>query len=129
MFSIEHVALAARDTRALAEWYERVLGFKIVYESEKTPKAFFVQDENGMAIEIVPPGPDANVVDAKANHLALWVDDFDAASAELKRKGVALEPEMSNQFFGGTRIAFFDDIEGHRVQIISRKVRVGQQPR
>jgi len=127
MFSLEHVALAAKDTRALAEWYRRVLGLKIVYESETTPKAFFVQDKNGMAIEIVPPGPDGSVVDAKANHLALWVNDFDAASTELKKRGVALEPEMRNAFFGGTRIAFFNDLEGHRLQIISRKVHVGKK--
>jgi len=126
MFSMEHVALAARDTRALAQWYERVLGFKIVYESVRTPKAFFLQDKNGMAIEIVPPGQDGKVADAAANHLAIWVDDFDGASAELKKRGVALEPEMKNEFFGGTRIAFFNDLEGHRVQIIWRKIRLGQ---
>lgn len=80
-----------------------------------------------MAIEIVPPGPDGAVVDAKANHLAIWVDDFDAASARLISRGVALEPEIRNSFFGGTRIAFFNDVEGHRLQIISRKTRVGKQ--
>jgi len=124
MFSVEHVALAAKDTRALAKWYERVLGFKIVYESEKAPKAFFVQDKNGMALEIVPPGPDGKVVDENANHLAILVDDFDKASAELKAKGVALEPEHKSTSFGGTRVASFNDCEGHRLQIIWRGQRL-----
>lgn len=126
MFSVEHAALAAKDTRALAQWYERVLGFKIVYESQKVPPVFFVQDKNGMALEIVPHTGEGTIADAHANHLALWVDDFEKASKELKAKGVALEPELKNEFFGGTRIAFFNDCEGHRVQIIWRKRRVGE---
>jgi len=124
MVTIEHIGLAANDTAALAKWYERVLGFEIIYESEGAVKAFFVQDANGMAIEIVPPGPDGNVIDAATTHLALWVDDFDTAKKELESRGVAFEPEMSNEFFGGTRIAFFTDPEGHRIQIIWRKERL-----
>jgi catechol 2,3-dioxygenase-like lactoylglutathione lyase family enzyme len=126
MFTLEHAALAAKDTRALAKWYEDVLGFTIAYESETEPKAFFVQDSNGMAIEIVPPLADGNTVDANANHLAIWVDDFDKASEALKAKGVELEPELSNPFFGKTRIAFFNDCEGHRLQIIWRLKRIGE---
>ncbi|HOF62071.1 MAG TPA: VOC family protein [Candidatus Latescibacteria bacterium] len=126
MYSMEHVALAAKDTRTLANWYERVLGFKIVYESENEPKAFFLQDSKGMAIEIVPPLEDGNTVDANANHLAIWVDDFDRACADLSAKGVVLEPELTNPFFGKTRIAFFNDCEGHRLQIIWRVRRIGE---
>ena len=125
MITIEHLALAAKDTRALAEWYRDVLDFTIAYDSGEKPPAFFVQDPNGMAIEIVPPGPDGEVVDANANHLALFVEDFDAAHALMKSRGVEFEPEMSNFYFGGTRIAFFNDPEGHRVQIIWRKERLG----
>lgn len=127
MISIEHIGYAAKDTTALAKWYVQVLGFKVVYESEGEPKAFFVQDPNGMCIEIVPPGPDGVTTEGFANHLALWVDDFDAAKRELESRGVEFEPEMSNEFFGGTRIAFFTDPAGHRIQIIWRRNRIEGQ--
>ena len=125
--TMEHLAYAAHDTVALAAWYERVLGFAIVYESAGEPKAFFVQDANGMAIEIVPPGADGKTSDGLANHLAIWVDDFDAATRQIESQGVEFEPEASNEFFGGTRIAFFTDPEGHRIQIIWRRERLPGQ--
>ena len=126
-FTMEHLAYAAHDTSALAAWYKRVLGFDIVYESEGEPKAFVVQDANGMAIEIVPPGDDGKTADASANHLAIWVDDFDAAKDQIESRGVEFEPEVSNEFFGGTRVAFFTDPEGHRIQIIWRRERLPAQ--
>ena len=121
MVTMEHTALAAKDTRRLAEFYRDVIGFEIIYESAGEPKAFFVQDANGMAIEIVPPGTDGSVQDCQATHLALVTEDFDATIAEFEAKGVEFEPQLSNEFFGGTRIAFFTDPEGHRAQIIWRK--------
>jgi catechol 2,3-dioxygenase-like lactoylglutathione lyase family enzyme len=127
MITIEHVAYAAEDTTELAHFYRDVLGFEIVYESAGEPKAYFVQDPNGMAIEVVPPGADGKTTDGVANHLALWVDDFDAAKKQLQAKGVEFEPEAANDFFGGTRIAFFTDPAGHRIQIIWRKQRLPNQ--
>jgi len=125
MITFEHVGIAAKDTRALAEWYVRVLGFKVVYDNKKQPiPTLFVQDAKGMAVEILPPPADGQVQDSRATHFALWVDDFDAAKKELEAKGVVLEPEMSSPSFGGTRIAFFSDPEGHRIQIIRRKQRM-----
>ncbi len=122
--TIEHIGLPAEDTRQLAEFYRDVLGFEIIYESDTEPPVFFVRDASGMSIEIVPPGPDKSASNAFMTHLALWTDDFDATLQELSAKGVRFEPEVSNEFFGGTRMAFFTDPGGHRAQIIWRKQKI-----
>ena len=121
MITLEHIGIPARDTRRLAEWYRDKLGFKIIFDSKTDPPVFFVQDGNGMAIEIVPPGPDGKVENAHSTHFALISEDYEKTIAELEQKGIEFEPEMDNPFFGGTRIRFFTDPEGHRHQVIWRK--------
>ncbi len=120
MPTIEHTAIAATDTRALAEWYVSVLDFQIVFDSEGDPPVFFIKDDKDAMIEIVPLGPDGIAAGGVSNHLALLVEDFDAAKADLEARGVVFDPESGVPFFGGTRIAFFSDPDGHRIQILSR---------
>jgi catechol 2,3-dioxygenase-like lactoylglutathione lyase family enzyme len=127
MATIEHIGYAANDTAALANWYVEMLDFKIIFESAGDPKIYFVQDANGMVIEILPPGKDGVVTEGFSNHLALWSEDYDAEKKELESKGVVFEPEVSNEFFGGTKFAFFTDPEGHRIQIITRAIRLEGQ--
>jgi catechol 2,3-dioxygenase-like lactoylglutathione lyase family enzyme len=127
MATIEHIGYAANDPAALAKWYVDTLGFKIIFISASEPKVYFVQDANGMAIEILPPGKDGVVTEGFSNHLALWTEDFDAEKKELESKGVVFESEVSNEYFGGTKFAFFTDPEGHRIQIITRAIRLEGQ--
>jgi len=52
--SIEHLGVIAKDTEKMAQWYESVLGFSIIYRNKKTPPTFFVKDIRGLLIEIFP---------------------------------------------------------------------------
>jgi glyoxylase I family protein len=52
-------------------------------------------------------------------HLAIAIDDFDAAYAILKDKGVTFVGEpFANQ---GNRLAFFEDIDGNLCHLIHRE--------
>lgn len=115
---IEHAAIAAKDIAALAEWYVRVLGFRIVYQSAN---ATFVRAEDGSMIEIIHADTDRGEQTMKTQgirHLALTVSAFDEAYAQLKQHNVnfAGEPQESK----GNRVVFFTDPEGNYLHLLYR---------
>lgn len=117
---LEHMGLAARDTTALAQWYQEVLGFRLIHQTDETPPAYFVEEPGGLIIEIVPgKGEASNPTrqDAGWRHAAFIVENFDGAYQELKDKGVDLEPPFVN---GPNRVAFFRDPEGNLLHLIFR---------
>lgn len=119
---LEHVAICAKDTEALAQWYCDVLGFEVCYKNTKEPPAFFVKQPGGSMLEIMPakgPRPARADTDEGLAHLAVGVADFDAAYNALKAKGVSFtgDPKEAS---GGVRVVFFTDIEGNLIQIIYR---------
>ena len=115
---IEHVAIAATDITALADWYVRVLGFSIVYQSAN---ATFVRAEDGSMIEIIHADTDRGDQTMKTQgirHLALKVADFDAAYTRLREQQVTFvgEPQESK----GNRVVFFTDPEGNYLHLLYR---------
>ena len=115
---IEHAAIAAKDIPALAEWYVRVLGFRIVYQSAN---ATFVRAEDGSMIEIIHADTDRGEQTMKTQgirHLALTVAAFDEAYAQVKQHNVNFlsEPQESK----GNRVVFFTDPEGNYLHLLYR---------
>jgi lactoylglutathione lyase len=53
-------------------------------------------------------------------HIALAVDDLDAALAGLKEQGIEPEREPYRVREGGSRICFVRDPDGYRVELIER---------
>lgn len=124
---VDHVAIAAKDSRALVDWYCDVLGMRVVYDNGKTPPTCLVGGDMGAVIEIMPDNGATPVNhhphDPGFRHLALRVRDFDSAYAELQEhhsagRILALMPAAAAA--GGGQIAFFSDLEGNLVQIVSR---------
>jgi glyoxylase I family protein len=115
---IEHTAIAAANPEALAEWYAAVLGFTINYRSAN---ALFVKAPDGTMIEIIRSEGGAAPHQMKTpglRHLALKVNDFDAAYAGLQSHGVSFagEPQESK----GNRVVFFTDPEGNYLHLLYR---------
>jgi glyoxylase I family protein len=115
---LEHTAIASPDPAGLAQWYVDTLGFHINFSYDVF---FFVKAPNGSMLEIIPSegARGSNLPkDPGLRHLAIAVDDFDAALAELKRKGVSFAGEpYQNQ---GNRLVFFTDKDGNLLHLISR---------
>lgn len=117
---IEHFAIYAEDTAALADWYCSKFGMKVVFKGKQNPPMIFVADNKGMCIEMIGRPPREKPIDFSAIfHFAFLVDDFDKEVAELKAKGVPLEDEVVGAA-PGVRLCYFDDPAGNRGQIAWR---------
>jgi catechol 2,3-dioxygenase-like lactoylglutathione lyase family enzyme len=117
------MAIAAKDTAALARWYVDTLGFRIVVDGGAGGTYFVGPPEDAALIEIIkasdaPPHQRAQN-DPGWSHLAFTVTDFDQVVTDLTAKNVTFTraPSMSG---GGDRLAFFLDGEGNVLQIVSR---------
>lgn len=122
LFTLEHIGLAARDTRAMAQWYQRVLDAELVFEMRQTPPAFIL-NLGGLLLEIYPA--DASLEQTGMNrlagwrHLALKVDSLENAKAELEKRGVQFD-DVIKPAGGGGRVLFFKDIEGNLLHFTER---------
>ncbi len=116
---LEHTAIASPNPEKLAQWYANYLGFHINFTYDGN---YFVKAANGTMLEIIPSEGERSpqkMKDPGIRHLAIAVDDFDAAHAELKRKQVKfLTDAMNNQ---GNRLVFFSDLDDNIVHLISRE--------
>ena len=118
---IEHVAIYAKDTKGLADWYVKLFGASIVYDNGKG--TYFVAFPDKSMIEICKNDTVDNVpTDMNTpgiRHFALTTDEFDADVAKIKAEGVEIlaEPIVSPKGIG---TMFFRDIEGNIFHLISR---------
>lgn len=116
---LEHTAIASPNPEKLAQWYASYLGFHINFTYDGN---YFVKAANGTMLEIIPSEGDRapqKMKDPGIRHLAIAVDDFDAAHTELKDKQVKfLTDALNNQ---GNRLVFFSDLDGNIVHLISRE--------
>ena len=116
---LEHTAIASPDPRALAQWYVDHLGFRINFEYDGN---CFVRAANGTMLEIIPSEgarAEQQMRDPGIRHLAIDVNDFDAAYAALKEQGVHFVSEPYTNM--GNRLAFFTDCDGNLVHLIKRE--------
>jgi glyoxylase I family protein len=116
---IEHTAIASPDPERLAQWYVEHLEFTVNHRYDAN---VFIKAADGSMLEMIPSeGPRAQQT-AKApglRHLAIEVDDFDAACRSLEAKGVRFfEPPREVQ---GNRLVFFNDADGNIVHLIHRR--------
>jgi glyoxylase I family protein len=120
--SIEHIAIVAADSRALARWYCDILGFEMILENEES-RTFFVRLPGGGILEFLPsnnrPPADCAADDAGIRHIALSVDDFDSASRLLESRGAEFVGPY-RETSAGTRFNFMADPEGNLLQIVYR---------
>jgi len=119
MFSgIEHFAIASPNPKGLADWYVLNLEFALTWEYGGI---YFVEAKNGFIIEIIPSEGDSGSPTAKTpgmRHIAIAVDDFDAALAQLKKQDVKFLGEPYDN--AGNLLVFFADADGNLVHLIKR---------
>ncbi|SPF54515.1 Glyoxalase/bleomycin resistance protein/dioxygenase [Candidatus Sulfopaludibacter sp. SbA4] len=120
---LEHTAIASPDPHKLAQWYVDHLEFTINFEYDGN---YFVRAANGTMLEIIRSEgerPAQKMKDPGIRHLAILVDDFDAAHEQLRRAGVQfLSEPVNNQ---GNRLVFFADGDGNFVHLVHRQKPLG----
>ena len=123
-FSIEHIGIPAADSVALKNWYERVLGARVIWDNGQQPPTFIIALAGGAWLEIYPANaaPNAGRGDNKLagfRHAALRVDSMDAAKAGLEKRGVKFTEEI-RPAAGGGKVLFFEDGEGNLLHLVER---------
>ena len=118
---IEHIAVCAKDTAALKDWYVKMFDFKVVYDNGKG--TFFVAAPDGSMIEIIAADKDMGKNepnDSGVRHFALSVtnDGFDKMVEKLKAEGVEVVTDVKEK--NGIKTFFFRDIEGNIFHLIFR---------
>ena len=120
--SVEHIAIPATDPVALKNWYERVLGAKIVWESGQNPPTFLITLSNvwfEIYVAETAFSERGNNKLAGFRHIALRVNSLDAAKTELEKRGVKFS-EAERPAAGGGRVLFFADGEGNLLHLVER---------
>jgi len=118
---IDHPAVAAEDVEKLATWYCEVFGYKKWFHHPKP--VWILRAPDGTLLEVMPRDntgrPERTTWTPGWSHLALRVDDIEAAIRVLDEKGVAWGGETV-EAIGGGRVRNLFDPDGNMLQILQR---------
>jgi len=121
---VDHVGIAVKNLDEMVKFYEDTLGLKSkgyeTVEEQKVTVAFLPCGDSELELleSTTDDGPIAKFIEKNGEgiqHVALRVDDIDAALAELKEKGVRLIDQTPRYGAGGARIAFLHPKATHGV--------------
>jgi catechol 2,3-dioxygenase-like lactoylglutathione lyase family enzyme len=128
MFRFEHLAFNVPDVHAAVDWYVKHLGFVVMRAQDVPPHMTFVADAGkNMMFEFYSradvPVFDPTGMHDVTMHLALHVDDMDAARANLIAAGAVARDEIATNP-AGDKLCFLRDPHGVVLQLVQRKNRM-----
>ena len=114
---VDHIGIAVNNLDEALKFYEGVLGLKAmgteVVEEQKVKVAFLPCGDSELELleSTEPDGPIARFIEKNGGnggiqHVALRVDNIEAAIEEMKAKGMRMLDEKPRYGAGGARIAF-----------------------
>ena len=124
ILQIDHIGIAAGSIDQAAPLWTALLGLPITgketVEEQKATTAFLPVGESEIEIleSTAPDGAIAKFIEGRGegiHHIALRVENLEAALQELKEKGVRLIDEKPRRGAGGARIAFIHPKATHGV--------------
>ena len=132
ILKIDHLGIAVKSIDEGKNFWAEVLGLNFegteTVAEQKVTTAFFPVGESEVELleSTAPDGPIAKYLEKKGEgiqHVALRVDNIEAALSELKEKGVRLIDEAPRLGAGGARIAFLHpkSTNGVLVELCERK--------
>jgi catechol 2,3-dioxygenase-like lactoylglutathione lyase family enzyme len=128
IYTYDHIHLRTKNPQATIEYYQKMFDAIPVSYVQSNGKPRVDLDLNGLTIFIAEVPTDAALPAAPSepyiglDHLGLRVNDLDAATAELKRRGaqIIVEPKTIRP---GVRIAFIQGPDDVRIELLERTVR------
>lgn len=127
ILGVDHVGIAVSDLKETGSFWGEALGLPANGEetvAEQKVTTGFFPTPNGSEIELLAAtdetSPIAKFIEKNngrggIQHIALRVDDLEAALAELKEKGIRLIDEKPRLGAGGAKIAFVHPKASHGV--------------
>jgi len=115
VLKVDHIGIAVKDLEQAKKFYTEMLGMPAlgeeVVEQQKVKVCFIPCGDSEVELleSTSPEGPIAKFIEKNGEgiqHLALKVDNVEAALADLKAKGVRLIDEVPRYGAGGASIAF-----------------------
>ena len=112
---VDHIGIAVKDLEQAKKFYTEVLGMTVMGEEtveQQKVKVCFIpcgDSEVELLESTSPDGPIAKFIEKNGEgvqHLALRVDNIEAAIADLKAKGVRMIDEVPRYGAGAAKIAF-----------------------
>lgn len=125
---ILHTMIRVGDLDRSLRFYTEVLGMRLLrlqeYPEGKFTLAFvgYAPESEDAAIELTYNwGTERYDIGNGFGHIAIEVNDAQAACAEIKRRGGKVVREAGPMKHGTTVIAFVEDPDGYRVELIQKK--------
>jgi len=124
VIDIDHVAIVVSDMDRGVEFYEGVLGLKLIRDgrSQGGEKKTFLGTESGVLVALTEDKTRKHAEDRNTggvNHIAFGVDDLEKMSGLLADKGVDFIEEKTGE--DGTVTAYhFRDPDGIELEICAR---------
>ena len=124
-----HTMLRVGDLQRSIDFYTNVLGMKLLRTSEnpeyKYSLAFvgYGEESETAVIELTYNwGVDSYELGTAYGHIALEVADAKKACEEIRTRGGKVVREAGPMKHGTTVIAFVEDPDGYKIELIERKV-------
>jgi len=109
------ISVGVRDVGRAITWYQEKLKLRLTpikSEDFEALLAFDKEDQDGVALVLIPPG------ETKANvegHPILFSKKLEKVREEFASRGVAVGPIQSDP--GGNRFFQFPDVEGNTIEV------------
>ena len=124
---ILHTMLRVGDLERSIRFYSEVLGMRLLRRRDvpdgKFTLAFlgYRDESEAAAIELTHNwGVDRYELGDAYGHIAIAVEDARAACDEIRRRGGLVTREAGPMKHGGTVIAFVQDPDGYKIELIER---------
>ena len=125
---ILHTMLRVGDLERSIRFYTEVLGMRLLRKADfpegKFTLAFvgYGDEAAGAVIELTYNwGVDKYEIGTGYGHVAIAVPDVHGACEEMRRRGGRIVREPGPMKFSATVMAFIEDPDGYRIELIERK--------
>ena len=120
-----HAAIHTKDMDESIAFYEKIGGTLSQRASIPTPegdKLLALVAFGGITLELIQSPTKAPMTEGCIPHIAIYVDDLDAAAAEIKAAGVDTfmtpEKKVLPDLFGGLENWFFTGPSGEQIELL-----------
>lgn len=127
-FRMLHTMIRVMDLDASLDFYTRLLGMKLIrrtdYPSGEFTLAFvgYGDESSNAVIELTHNWgrQEPYVLGDSYGHIAIGVTDIYSTCDQLRAEGVKISREPGPMKHGGSVIAFVDDPDGRKIELIQR---------